>query len=166
MLARLFAKHATPSARTEALNQVLILGAVTLVPFFFYFLIVFKWPEVFGKFFAAIFNGQMYLFAVTVCGSIFWNTIQGASKEDVFRRGWYLFFCVICFGATGIYMSLSEANGGKVGLEHGILSVVFFIVSLGLWYLSILFVQEPPKSAESSNRDASDNVAQGLKGYD
>jgi hypothetical protein len=166
MLGRLFARHASPAARTEALNQVLILGAVTLVPFFFYFLIVFKWPEVWGKFFGAIFNGQMYLYAVTVCGSIFWNTIQGASKEDVYRRGWYLFFCVLCFGATGVYLSLMESGGGKVSLEHGILSVAFFIVSLVLWYLSLLFMQEPPRSVEKSNRDASESIAQGLKPYD
>lgn len=150
-------KHGTPSSRREAFDQVLLLGAITILPIVFSLLA--DLPQAGENLLKIFLTGQLYLYAVSICGSIFWNTMHGVSRKDIIRRSWYQFFVVYCVAVAAQYIAITK-DGSPAGLYHGVLSVATFVVALILWYLSILIARDPPPSAEDSNRKAVEEVAQ------
>lgn len=106
-------------------------------------------------------SGQLYLYAASVCGSIYYASRLDLHKQNIFSNIWTGIFIILCIALTSLYMGSTRSIDQTSYWVHAVLSFAFFVSSAFIYYVVLVRSQEPPPDIMESNKAGADLVIAG-----
>jgi hypothetical protein len=162
MLPRAFSiEKIKPEDRNEAKQVVIFTIVVSFLPLVVSFAVL-AFPltdfnlnnlpiRIWGALRDVFFSGQLYFYAMSICGTMLFISHRDGLNEARWMRLWTVAFVLFCVAFMVVFITQNNNSPPKVTF-HSFFSVVFFAYAVLLNYRVMLLCEQSPETPETTNR--------------
>jgi hypothetical protein len=144
----------------EAAREVILIGIVALAPILVSILVAPLTSEL-GLLGAAakyLLQGQLFLYAMSFCGSILWRSSLDGSGGQFPPRPWFILFCFIAAALTFAILAVDPTQSKPKPPYISWISFILFVGSLFLYWVILVMQTMPPPTIEQTNLKETENL--------
>ena len=163
MLSSFSIKHADQDTKTEAFRQLSVILSLSLSPLLIGFLVIvafsnneISWINVWIAFETVFLNGELYFYAMSTCGFIYFLSSISERRSIRVARQISGLFVIFCVALMALYIGQGDERNT---LHHGIVSVILLVIAVIVNYRMIVLSQQPPPMPEDVDRQRAEDVA-------
>lgn len=166
MFASFSIDHASEESKKDAKQQLLIILAISFLPLVVGFAGIaifgndFNRANIWQGFRSVFLSGELYFYAISSCASIAFLSSVSEHRSNRGMRLWSLVFIVFCAAFMAFYVGQGDARNVNA---HGLVSLIFLITAIFLYYRVIVLSQQPPPMPEDENRKKASELASKLE---
>jgi hypothetical protein len=146
--------HASEKVKDDARRTLVVILVISFLPLVLGFLVAISTQ---GNFTNALvdvfFSGELYFYAMTLCGSIFTISQLNNHERNLDMRLWSGAFVICCGAFMALYIGQSSFSNGYDSTLHGVASVVFLLIAVLLNFRVMVLADQPPPMPEQVNRE-------------
>ena len=151
--------HTAPTVRAEARQQLAVVLSISFLPLVVGFIAVAtasasSLPAAVWRSFSSVFlHGELYFYAMSTCAYIFFLSSFTEQRGIRNVRLWSGLFVIFCVAFMALYIGQGQTRSIA---PHGLLSIVFLALAVGINYRVIVLSQQPPPMPEDVHRGQAD----------
>lgn len=162
MLSSLSISHADKEVSKKATTSIFIVIAVSFMPLIFGFLSVWEDSQFLPAFLRVFFSGELYFYAISVCGSILMTSQMNSHEGNLRMRILSVIFVIFCAGFMSFYIGQSDVGKSYFANLHGAASIIFLFLAVFLYHRVMVLVNQPPPMPEEVNRERAEKMKQSV----
>ena len=153
MLASFSISHAKENVKKEARTSLSVILLISFLPLALGFLAVVAKEKLNDAVMAVFLSGQLYFYAMSLCGSLFATSQLNNHQGNLGMRLWSGVFVILCACFMAFYVGQGNPVNSPYSIYHGLASIAFLLVAAFLSFRVMVLASNPPPMPEDVDRD-------------
>lgn len=155
--------HADDEKKKDARQALSIILLISFAPLFLGFIGALTVDDSASKSFVNVFlSGELYFYAMSLCGSIYSISQLNNHKSNLGMRLWSGMFVFACGVLMALYIGQSSSTDGYFSPFHAIASVAFLAVAIFVNFRVMVLAEQPPPTPDEVNRERAADMTEAV----
>lgn len=154
--------HADEKQVSEVTTSLIISLGISFIPLLLGFIALSLTEQSWGVFSDVFISGELYFYAMSLCGSIYVVSQQSNYSGNRDMRLWSGAFVITCGCFMALYVGQSSLESRAISTFHGIASILFLVGAIFLYFRVSVLANSPPPSPEEVNRERANRLTASL----
>lgn len=145
--------HADGRVRSNVARNILYSVGLGFAPLFLGFLARIASDGVFESFLQVFVSGELYFYAVSICGSILVVSQVDNHSSNLGMRLGGAAFVAVCAMFMAFYVGQDPERPHWTFWMHSLFSILFLFFAVAVYFRVAVLTQQPPPNPEQVNRE-------------